>query len=569
MRYVVLAADYDGTLASDEVVEHETLAALERLRSSGRKLVLVTGRQLEDLLRIFARVDLFDRIVAENGAVVYCPSDRQVEILGEAAPEPFVKALRARNVIPLSIGHVIVATWEPNETVVLQTIHDLGLELQVIFNKGAVMILPAGVNKATGLERALAQLHLSPHNAVGIGDAENDHAFLNLCECGVAVANALPTLKDRADWVTLAPRGKGVVELVDRLIDSDLQELAPDVGRRQLPIGTTPNGEQLTVSPYGTILLIAGPSGTGKSTIATAILEQLVQHHYQFCLIDPEGDYAHFEDAIVLGDSRTAPTIDEVLDVLQKPSDSVVAVLLGLGLDERPLFFDRLMTRIQGLRAEKGRPHWVVLDEAHHLLPVSRSPLPSLSGLLGTAMVITVHPDHVSTRELSAVNVVLAVGAAPLDVVQRFASAVGAPLPPSSDVTTESGEPLVWFRKEATGPVRFRPAPPHGERLRHRRKYAEGTLGPDKSFYFRGPEQKLHLRSQNLGMFLQLADGVDDETWLYHLRLGEYSRWVRDAIKDDALADEIAAVEAAGDVSAADSRAAIAEAISRRYTHPG
>jgi hypothetical protein len=415
----------------------------------------------------------------------------------------------------------------------------------------------------------LVQLHLSPHNAVGIGDAENDHAFLKLCECAVTVSNALPTLKDRADWVTRAPRGKGVIELIDRMIDSDLQELAPEVGRHRLPMGTRPDGEQLTVSPHDTTLLIAGPSGTGKSTIATAILEQLVQRRYQFCLIDPEGDYAHFQDAIVLGDSQTAPTIDEVLDVLQKPSESIVAVLLGLSLDERPLFFDRLMARIQELRAEKGRPHWLVLDEAHHLLPVSRRPSRSLPGMLDNAMLITVHPDQVSAPVLSTINVVLAVGAAPFDVVQTFASAVGAALPPSSDTTPETGEALAWFRDGATGPVRFRPASPHGERLRHRRKYAEGTLGPDKSFYFRGPEQKLHLRAQNLGMFLQIADGVDDETWLYHLRLGDYSRWVRDAIKDDALADELASVEAQGDGSAMDSRAAIAEAIGRRYTHSG
>jgi hydroxymethylpyrimidine pyrophosphatase-like HAD family hydrolase/energy-coupling factor transporter ATP-binding protein EcfA2 len=567
MRYVVLAADYDGTLASDGVVDKETLAALERLRSSGRKLVLVTGRQLEDLLQVFPRVDLFDRIVAENGAVVYCPSDRQLEVLGEAPPEPFITALRARDVSPLSIGHVIVATWQPNETVVLETIRDLGLEHQVIFNKGAVMVLPAGVNKATGLERSLAQLHLSPHNAVGIGDAENDHAFLNLCECAVAVANALPTLKDRADSVTAMPRGQGVIELIDRIIDSDLQELAPSVRHHRLHMGMRPDGDQLALNPHDTVLLIAGPSGTGKSTIATAILEQLVQRRYQFCLIDPEGDYAHFEDAIVLGDSRTPPTIDEVIDVLQKPSESIVAVLLGLDLDERPLFFDRLADRLQGLRAEKGRPHWLVLDEAHHLLPASRSPSRALSGMIDNAMLITVHPDHVSARELSSVNVVVAVGAAPLEAFQTFASVVGATVPPSSDATPEPGEALAWFCDRA-GPLRFRPAPPHGERLRHRRKYAEGTLGPDKSFYFRGPQRKLRLRSQNLGMFLQLADGVDDETWLYHLRLGDYSRWVREVIKDDALAAEIASVEADVSASAVDSRAAIAQAISRRYTHP-
>jgi HAD superfamily hydrolase (TIGR01484 family) len=150
MHYVALAADFDGTLASDGVVDNETFAALERLRNSGRKLVLVTGRQLEDLLRLLPRVELFDRIVAENGAVVYCPSDRQVEVLGEAPPDSFVTELRARDVTPLSLGRVVVATWEPNETVVLETIRDFGLELQVIFNKGAVMVLPAGVNKATG-----------------------------------------------------------------------------------------------------------------------------------------------------------------------------------------------------------------------------------------------------------------------------------------------------------------------------------------------------------------------------------------------------------------------------------
>ena len=48
----------------------------------------------------------------------------------------------------------------------------------MIFNKGAVMILPSGVNKATGLAAALEELGLSPHNVVGVGDAENDHAFL-------------------------------------------------------------------------------------------------------------------------------------------------------------------------------------------------------------------------------------------------------------------------------------------------------------------------------------------------------------------------------------------------------
>src|SRR3989440_7604012 len=199
MRYLALACDYDGTIAGDGVVNETTVAALERLRSSGRKLILVTGRELDDLQRVFSRFDLFDRVVAENGALLYCPETRAEKTLGDRPPDDFVRELKQRGVGPISVGRVIVATWHPHENTVLEVIRDLGLELQVIFNKGAVMVLPSGVNKATGLSAALAELGLSPHNVVGIGDAENDHAFMRLCECAVAVSNALPMVKERAD----------------------------------------------------------------------------------------------------------------------------------------------------------------------------------------------------------------------------------------------------------------------------------------------------------------------------------------------------------------------------------
>lgn len=221
MRYLVLATDYDGTLAHDGRVDEETLAALDRLRHSGRKLILVTGRHLEDLLHVFPRINLCEWVVVENGALLYKPATREVKPLGEPPPEEFVKALQERGVDPLAVGRVIVATWHPHETTVLEVIRDLGLEYQVIFNKGAVMVLPSGVNKASGLSAALSEMGLSSHNTVGVGDAENDHAFLDFCECGVAVANALPMLKERADFVTKGERGAGVIELIDKLIASD------------------------------------------------------------------------------------------------------------------------------------------------------------------------------------------------------------------------------------------------------------------------------------------------------------------------------------------------------------
>ena len=219
MRYLALACDYDGTLAQDGLVDEPTLAALERLLASGRRLILVTGRELPELQKTFPHLDLFERVVVENGALLYRPGTREEKTLAEPPPQAFVRTLKERGVGPLSVGRVIVATWHPHETTVLETIRDLGLELQVIFNKEAVMVLPAGVNKATGLAAALKELGLSPHNVVGVGDAENDHAFLSLCECAVAVANALPMLKEKADLVTDGRRGAGVAELIGRLVE--------------------------------------------------------------------------------------------------------------------------------------------------------------------------------------------------------------------------------------------------------------------------------------------------------------------------------------------------------------
>jgi hydroxymethylpyrimidine pyrophosphatase-like HAD family hydrolase len=238
MRYRALASDYDGTLASAGVVDAPTLAALERLRASGRRLILVTGREIDDLCRVFPHLTLFDLVVAENGALLYWPATRAEQVLGERPPEAFITALQQRGVGPLSCGRVIVATWHPHETTVVEVIRDLGLELQVILNKEAVMVLPSGVNKATGLRVALDSLGLSPHNVVGVGDAENDQAFLGLCECAVAVANALSMVQECADWTTPHDHGAGVSELIERMVSTDLADVEPCLQRHHILLGT-------------------------------------------------------------------------------------------------------------------------------------------------------------------------------------------------------------------------------------------------------------------------------------------------------------------------------------------
>ena len=216
-RHQVLATDYDDTLATDGGIAPEVVDGLRRLRAAGKRAVLVTGRQLDDLLRVCPEISLFERAVAENGAVVFRPATAETVLLADPPPRTFCDLLRRKGV-PFSTGRVIVSTHVPHEEQVLEAIRKLGLELQVIFNKGAVMVLPSGTNKATGLQVALDELRVSPARTIAVGDAENDHALLRMCGCGAAVANAIPSLKKEADLVTHAKNGRGVLELIERML---------------------------------------------------------------------------------------------------------------------------------------------------------------------------------------------------------------------------------------------------------------------------------------------------------------------------------------------------------------
>ena len=241
MQYLALATDYDGTLAHDGHVEPETLAAARRLRESGRKLILVTGRELPELQSVFPDMDVCDCIVAENGALLYWPADGREEVLGEPPPAEFVSEITRREVKPFSVGKVIFATWRPHEAAVLEIIQSLGIEYHIIFNKRAVMVLPSGVNKATGLAKALKRLKVSSHHVVGVGDAENDHAFLDSCAVAAAVENALPALKERCDMVLEQDHGRGVVELIERMLADDLASLGTRRPRKETAAHSTPH----------------------------------------------------------------------------------------------------------------------------------------------------------------------------------------------------------------------------------------------------------------------------------------------------------------------------------------
>ena len=153
-------------------------------------------------------------------------------------------------------------------------------------------------------------------------------------------------------------------------------------------------------------------------------------------------------------------------------------------------------------------------------------------------------------------------------MLREFAESNATPAPASPLSRIPKGEAIIWRKARKDPPRHFVVEPCTAERRRHVRKYAEGALPEDRSFYFRGRENKLNLRAQNLIAFTDLADGVDADTWLYHWQRGEVSGWLRRCVKDEELTDQVQALEKQVPDDADASRKAVREVIERKYTLP-
>ncbi|HEX3982721.1 MAG TPA: HAD-IIB family hydrolase [Acidisoma sp.] len=566
MYFLALATDYDGTLAHDGVVGAEIITALRRFRSGGRRVILVTGREMPDLKAAMPDLSVFDCVVAENGALLHDPATGQERLLAAPPLPAFVEKLRALGVAPLSVGRGVVATWEPQEAKVLEAIRELRLELQIIFNKGAVMVLPAGVSKASGLAAALSELGLVAKNTVGVGDAENDHSFLAVCGCSAAVSNALPSLKNNVDLVLSGDHGAGVAELIDRIETADAG-LAP-LAKHGIAIGTDDRGQPVYLTPAAGHILLVGPSGSGKSTLATTITEKMVEQGLSFCVLDPEGDYYELQHAVCVGSAASPPHIHDALKLQQEAQVNLVINSQALTLGARRRLFGQLLHESTLWREQTGRPHWLVLDEAHEVVPAIRpGDRPSLPQGSPNTIFITMYPEALDAEVLRQIDTVLAFGDAPAQFLTPFAEITGQPLPPGLP-SPGLGDLLLWHPKRTEAPAVVHPLHPHQVHQRHIGKYAAGNVGTWHSFYFRGPQGEMNLPAHNLYEFIEAADALDDATWLHHLQAGDYTAWFRDVIRDRDLAAEAARVAGDPKMPARDSRRQIKRAIWRRYAAP-
>ncbi|HEX7812801.1 MAG TPA: HAD family hydrolase [Burkholderiales bacterium] len=442
MRFTAIALDYDGTIARDGAVAPHVLEGLRRLQESGRKLLLVTGRELEELLRVFPGIGIFDRVVAENGALYYRPDTGERRELATPPPEALIAALKTSGV-PLAIGHTILATVRPNETAVLQCIADQGLEHQVIFNKGAVMVLPPGCNKASGLKFALADLGLSPHNLVAAGDGENDHALLEMAEYSVATANAVPMLKKTADLVTVATHGDGILEVVAALLDSDLAALPPRRQRHLPVLGTDWLNAEVKFPEYpGSILLAGRPSDTDE--LAMTLLRRICNAQYQFCVLDRRGHFLGFKPAIIFGTPENPPALEEISTALEKPDAQCIVCMAAV--PDQQQYLGRLQALLGDIRTRLGRPHWILIDETRGAAAKPEMQQQVWPGE-GNSIFISEDPAALERGVLASFDVIAASGPDAAPLLRTFAAELGEAEPALPGRPPGEGEALVWFRK--------------------------------------------------------------------------------------------------------------------------
>jgi hydroxymethylpyrimidine pyrophosphatase-like HAD family hydrolase len=404
MRYVALAAGFDGTLARDGRYDERCIEALRALAATGRKLILVTGRELRELLEIFPEARLFDYVVAENGAVMHRPATRESEILAQAPPEILLQELRRRHVTPLTVGSSIVRTVQANEAEVSAALRKLQLDFQLVTNPGALMMLPAGVNKASGVWAALRDLGVSRHNLVAIGDGENDLALFEFAGHAVAVENADTLVKRVANRTTQGSYCEGFLELARDLIATDLADALP---RQKVTVGVRENGSPVEITPCRDSLLVHGPDGTGKVALCNRLLEQFLASSYQCCIIDAAVGGLQLPGGVeVFGDAHEVPRLTDILAALDQPTASVAINLAGLGPETRPVFTDALLVQLQALHDRLGRPHVVMIRQAHSCLADG---VTAASARLSEVTMIyaTAQPERLPARILDSVTLTL------------------------------------------------------------------------------------------------------------------------------------------------------------------
>ncbi|MDI3315304.1 MAG: HAD hydrolase family protein [Mycobacterium sp.] len=548
--FQVVALDLDGTLTSRGEVAVEALDAVDHVRRSGLVAVLVTGRIARELEAAFPRVaDHFDVLVLENGAVAVI--DGKARALSAPVDSALDDALAIRRV-PYRRGVVLLAVDGDHAAAVVEAIGELGLDCQIIRNRAALMVLPAGVTKGTGLGAVLAELNRSPHNTVAIGDAENDLSLFAMAEIGAAVADAVPSVREHADLVLDAPDGLGVAGLLTGPYLSGARRYCPP--RRWIGIGTFDDGTPARVPGSQARILVSGPTGAGKSYLVGLMAEGWILAGYCVLVVDPEGDHVELRELsqVQSVDARHyLPEPAELLDTLLRPNSSIVLDLSALTEPDKIGYLHRLRSIAEAHRQQHGFPHWVIYDEAHLLGTDQGARWTRRGGYVLSSFA----PASLPANEIDSTDVVLEL--TPDD------SSGGVAAPTRQRATLRFGSQPAR---------RFTLADRRTTHVRHRHKYADVSLSDERRFYFRPVDGQHVPPAATMHEFGAAIRHLDPQALRFHLERGDFSRWLESTIADKDFAAHVAAWEDELQAHQAAEleriRHRLAQAVAERYLEP-
>jgi len=546
----VFVVDFDGTGSEGGSLAPELDLALRTARAKGFMAILATGRLLEDLHHIGVDPGTFDAVVAENGGVIWFPAEDR--LLREAEPPPvgFLDRLR-RAGMPFHVGSVLVGTWQEWAGEALDHVRAAGLDLQLVFNRGAVMLLPSGVTKETGVRRALVELGRSARNAIAFGDAENDLPLLRAVEIGVAARGSVPSVLEVADERLSHPGPEGVARFVRHVVDAD--GMVPTPPRHSVEVGTMVDGRPARLPADGGNVLVSGDAQSGKSWLAGLIAERLVEDGHRIVVVDPEGDHAdigHHPGALVLGARLPLPDPVALPEVLEWSRAGLVLDLSGLLVDERRNYTRDALRALASVRQRTGLPQWIVVDEAHESLQVDDECVTGSARASGRLLLVTYRPSLLSDAVLATVGTHFLLRTSDPGEKLFLEEWLGAHLPQGvlpAEVLDEVRPPRVGMISGLGGEAAWQAFLPSRRRTRqthHGRKYADGRARSGQEFRFLAPDGRVVAQAHDLEEWRTHVLRVPLESLHHHLARGDFSRWMGEVLGEIAVSGRLRSVEA-------------------------
>jgi len=548
MKFSVLALDYDGTVARDGVLDSDVKAAIVEARTRGIVVIFVTGRILTDLKRVAGNLEFVDAVVTENGAVLSFPNG-QTRIIGHRPPQAFLDQLSRRG-IQFQAGECIIESDAAVAPQILAIIRELELPLVLLFNRSRLMVLPQAISKSTGFQKVLNVLRLSVHNAIGIGDAENDHDLLSACEIGVAVGWGSPALQKEADEIIHGAGPPAVAEYV-RKVSRQMRLREASTSRHKISVGAGSDGNPVAFSIDGRNALIVGDPQAGKSWGAGLACEQMILQGYCVCVVDPEGDYGSLESlpgVVVLGGAEYPPDLPDVARALRHFDLSAVINLSRIGYEEKVSYLKALLPMLASLRRTTGLPHRIVVDEAHYFL--SEANVTELLDFeLGAYTIVTYRPSDLHPDLRRRLHVIIAKRLTQAKEVQTLLTMAGNKnLEGEWTKILGALEPeeaaLLPGQDEAGGMLqRFKLSPRMTPHVRHRSKYFDVEVDSGHEFVFTENGSMIGPPARSLKQFVTLLRDRSHTCLDGHARRGDFSRWIAGTFHDHQLASDVRKIE--------------------------